>query len=328
MIFVTGGTGLVGAHVILHLLSKGYPVKALRRPSASIGYFSRLASFYGMHDTGKLEWLEGDILDTGTLLPAMEGCSAVYHCAGMVSFDGAHWDRLLKINRGGTANVVNAALEKGISALCHVSSVAALDMSKGIKGKKTDWKIFRKEQPYGYSKYLGELEAYRGMEEGLNVVVVNPAVVIGPAQQGNPLNGLIRRLKNGLRFYPPGGTGYVGAADLARIMVHLMEEKAFGKAYTVATTHHSFRESLLMFAAAMNVQPPRKGLGNSHFLALKILLLGGRIIGKKPGGLSLPALASLKKTSVYDTTDLNSLRIGPFRKLEEDVEDTVRFSSL
>ena len=111
----------------------------------------------------------------------MQGITQVYHCAAIVSFDPKDKDHLLKINIEGTANVVNACIDAGVKKLVHVSSVAALGrIRKGeTVTEKMNWTEETSNSIYGKSKYLGELEVWRGIGEGLQAVIVNPTVIFG-----------------------------------------------------------------------------------------------------------------------------------------------------
>ena len=126
MVFVTGGTGLLGSHLIVHLIRNGEEVRALYRDKKKIDKRKKhlLPEEQALYE--RAEWVEGNILDIHSLEDQMVDVDHVYHCAAKVSFNPKHKDHLVKINIEGTANVVNTAINCGVKKLCHVSSVSAL----------------------------------------------------------------------------------------------------------------------------------------------------------------------------------------------------------
>ena len=169
MIFVTGASGLVGSHLIKSLLAKDKQVVAFYRQT--------IPSFEGAE---KVNWILGDILDVVSLTKAMQGVTQVYHCAAIVSFAPKDQEKMLIANQEGTANVVNACLEHKIQKLVYVSSVAALGRIRvGTPIDETmNWTSETSNSEYGKTKYLAEMEVWRGMAEGLNVAIVNPVIIL------------------------------------------------------------------------------------------------------------------------------------------------------
>jgi len=261
MILVTGGTGLLGSHLSLHLLSKGKQVRVLRRPDSSLGTMHKVFSFYSDDPDNlirQIEWVEGDILDTTSLADAMKGVREVFHCAAVVSFQPADKKLLHKVNIGGTANVVNAALSEGITRFCHVSSIAAIGRSDhgAIIDENTEWQPSGHNSVYAATKNQAEREIWRGNAEGLEAFVVNPAVIIGA---GNPAKGstqLISTMWEGLSFYPVGSNGFVDVRDVAKAMVLLMEKGASGERYILSSENLTYFELFGMIAEALRVRAP------------------------------------------------------------------------
>jgi len=185
MILVTGGTGLVGSHLLLKLIKQGNVVRALMHNEKSIEKVKKTFSWYESNPADlldKIEWVSGNILDIYTLENALPGVEQIFHCAAKVSFDKSDRSSLLTVNQKGTANLVNAALEARVKKICHVSSVSAL--GKTQQGETITenhfWKTSRQNSIYAISKYAAEREIWRGHEEGLKAVVINPSIIIGP----------------------------------------------------------------------------------------------------------------------------------------------------
>jgi nucleoside-diphosphate-sugar epimerase len=222
MILVTGATGLLGTHVLLELLSRGEEVKALYRSEDSKNEVKSVFRFYKSEGLfSRITWVQGDVMDVFSLLDAMEGVDDVIHCAAIVSYHKKDRKEMYRINVEGTTNVVSAALEAGVKKMCHVSSIAALRRAEdgATVNEEGEWLDSPLNTHYGITKHLAEMEVWRGIQEGLNAVIVNPGLIIGPGNFDRSSGSLFSKLDEGLKFYPPGGTGFVGAADTARLIV-------------------------------------------------------------------------------------------------------------
>lgn len=251
MILVTGGTGLIGTALLRALAAKGRAVRVFSRQAEAPKH---LRSF------SNLQWMQGDIEDFQGLEDALEGIDEVYHVAGLVSFDAKDRDRLKRINVEGTANVVNACLYKGVRKLVYVSSVAAL--GKSIESKpiheKTEWEDSANNSAYALSKMLAEREVWRGFEEGLQVAIVNPTIVIGYAENDpwQSSSSFFPMIKKGLKFYTNGVNGFVGAEDIASVLIQLMESEVNGERFVLSADNHSYREVFTWIAHAIGAPAP------------------------------------------------------------------------
>lgn len=261
MNLVTGATGIVGAHIALRLLEAGKPVKAIKRPGSDVSKTKKLFRYYNPNATelfDKIMWVDADICDVYSLLDALENVTNVYHCAGFVSFNSKDTHELHKVNAEGTANMVNACLEKQINALCHVSSIATLqnpDITHNID-ESVYWKSSPYASTYAISKYNGEREVWRGIEEGLNAVIVNPGVIISPGFWGQSSGKIIASCYKGTSFYTEGGTATIDARDLAKCMMDLTEQKQFGKRFVLTENNYSFKEIFSVFQTKFHKSPP------------------------------------------------------------------------
>jgi nucleoside-diphosphate-sugar epimerase len=190
---------------------------------------------------------------------ALVGIEEVYHAAGLVSFDPRQKERLMDVNARGTENVVNMALERGVQRLCHVSSVAALGRAEdGQKvNEQTSWKDSKFNSTYAISKYAAEREVWRGMEEGLSAVILNPTIILGPGGWDTGSGLLFRAVWNGLKFYPQGTNGFVDVRDVARVGISLMEQQRFGARFVVSSEDVSYEYLFTEIARALGRKPPR-----------------------------------------------------------------------
>lgn len=261
MILVTGGTGLVGSHLLYELSMRGEEIHALKRKNSSQDHVLKTFSRFGENAEllySRIKWIEGDVLDIFSLDEAMKGVKDVYHCAGMVSFYSRDKKDLLRTNYKGTANVVDAALNAGIRKLCQVSSISALGKTRQGETLTENhfWKTSKKNSHYAISKYAAEREIWRGAEEGLDVVVVNPAIIIGPGDWNNGSSKLFQTVWNGMFYYTNGINGYVDVRDVARIMVQLMKSDIRNQRFILSAQDVSYRQIISMIADSFQKNQP------------------------------------------------------------------------
>lgn len=261
MILVTGGTGLVGAHLLLHLAENEDSIRAIYRDVNSIDKTKYLFQLY-QKDTlfSKIDWVQADIIDVSSLVIAFNDIDYVYHCAGLISYDPKDEDLLRKVNIEGTANIVNFCVEFQIKKLCHVSSIAALGSITSNEKQITEATEWNPEIPhndYAISKYGAEMEIWRGQQEGLNVVIVNPGVILGAGfwNQGSGL--FFSTIKKGFPFYTNGSTGYVSVTDVVKIMIQLIKTDIVGERFTVISESLTFKEVIFSIAENLETKKPR-----------------------------------------------------------------------
>jgi nucleoside-diphosphate-sugar epimerase len=260
MILVTGATGLVGSHLVLRLLQNNQPVSAIYRTNHSIRKTKEVFALYG-HEAlfDRIDWIEADITDVPSLEFAFRNIEYVYHCAACISFDPDDEELLRKVNIEGTANVVNFCLQYGVRKLCHVSSIAALgDLKPGEEmiTEETEWNPEKPHSDYAISKYGAEMEIWRGQQEGLEVVIVNPGVVLGPLFWKSGSGKIFTRVARGLLFYTKGTTGFTTVDDVVAIMIKLMESDIQGERFIIISKNISFENMMAVMAKALRVKPP------------------------------------------------------------------------
>lgn len=248
-ILVTGGSGLVGKELIAQLLLKGNKIKALYNKTA-------LPDF----DTANLQQFQCNILDIAGLEEIMQGVETVYHCAAIVTFNPARKYEMFKINIEGTANVVNAALNAGVKKMVHVSSVAALGrIREGETINETmNWTEESSNSNYGQSKYLGELEVWRGIAEGLDAVIVNPVIILGAGDWQSGSSQIFKSVYEEFPWYADGITGFVDVRDVARVMIELMERNICSQRFIISAENKSYRDVFNLIATAFNKKQPHK----------------------------------------------------------------------
>ena len=282
MVLVTGGTGLLGSHLIYKLLNEGESVRAIKRNNSHIVHLKDIFSYYTDKPEklfSKIEWFDADILDIHSIMNAMEGVDEVYHCAAIVSFQPKERNLIKKVNIEGTANVVDAALEKGIKKLCHVSSIAALGRAENsdIVDENTHWRQSEKNSFYSESKFYGENEVWRGIGEGLNAVIVNPSIIIGPGFWNKGSTELLKTIHDGLTFYPSGTNGFVDVRDVARAMFILMKSNIHSERFILSSENLSYKDMCDICSHHFKVKKPsikaNKLMGEIYWRSMKLMNL-------------------------------------------------------
>lgn len=260
MILVTGATGLVGSHLLLQLLENGEDVRALYRNQENIQKTKAFFNWKNQSDLfEKINWIQGCITDVPSLEEVFKDIDYVYHCAALISFDPNDEEKLRKTNIEGTANIVNFSLANNVKKLCYVSSIAALgDLQEHetIITEVTDWNPEKPHSDYAITKYGAEMEVWRGQEEGLDTIVVNPGVILGPNFWQNGSSEIFRKIKKGLPYYTKGSSGFISAEDVAAIMYFLMKSDIKKERFTLVAENLSYQKLSNSIADSLQVKRP------------------------------------------------------------------------
>lgn len=216
-VLVTGATGFLGAYLIRDLIHKGYQVTGLKRAHSPLDLLGPLAN--------EVQWVSGDVLDVPSLEEAVEGKDYVIHAAGLVSFDSRDKTLMYRVNEEGTANLVNVCLDTTVRKLVHVSSIAALGRTKDSRhiSESQKWESSPYNSRYAHTKYLAELQVWRGIAEGLPAVIINPSVIIGGGFWNSGFAKYYPLYHKGFPFYPGGVTGWVDVRDVSKMTLQLLE---------------------------------------------------------------------------------------------------------
>lgn len=261
MILVTGGTGLVGAHLLYKLSLDNDVVKAIHRKNSDLQAVKKVFSYFSEDFEAlfdKIKWIEADITDIFALEIAFEDITEVYHSAALISFNPKDYKKMRKINIDGTANVVNFCIDKKVTKLCFVSSVAAV--GKSLNGKPIDeaneWDIEHSNYDYAITKYGAEMEVWRASQEGIPVVIVNPGVILGAGFWKSGPGKLFSKIDNGLNFYSEGIAGFVSVIDVVSVMLQLMNSTIENERYILVAENSSFKTIFNQIALGLNKKAP------------------------------------------------------------------------
>ena len=319
-IFITGASGLLGSYLIRDLLKKQVQIVAL--------YRKEKCNLLTDEEVGKVEWVQGDILDVDVLLQAMDGCSQVFHCAGLVSFNPSRAKDLMKVNVEGTSNIVNAALELGIEKFLHVSSVAAIGRKRNNQTVHEALKWDEEANPsvYGKSKYLGEMEVWRGVGEGLHAVIVNPVIILGKGDWNDGSCATFKNAYNEFPWYTEGVSGFVDAADVSSAMIGLMESEIGGERFIISGENLTYREVFNMMADGFGKKQPR--LKVSPLLAelvWRLVKIKSSITGDEPLLTKETAETAQQKVYFDHSKLLNALPGFQFTPLRQTIQDACQY---
>lgn len=327
MILVTGGTGLVGSHLLFRLVEDGHSVRAIHRKKSNLDQVKKTFSCYSEQTNElfeKIEWVEADINDIPALEIAFKGVTHVYHCAALISFDPKAYRTLQKINTKGTANIVNLCLSNSVEKLCYVSTIGTI--GKSLYGapatEETEW-VEADANVYALTKYAAEMEVWRGSQEGLPVVMTNPGIIVGPTVWNQGSGALFTNANRGFNYYPPGGTGFVSVSDVVRMMMQLMKSSIKNERYIAVAENLTFYEILNRITKELGKNSPKKQL---KFWQLEVFRFADSIwcfVTGKKRKMTKSTIQSLKNQQIFD----NQKAIRDLNFEFEDLSKTLKFTA-
>lgn len=312
MVAITGANGLLGSFMVTQFHQAGIPVLPLRRNSTSAI----------PQDLQHLTWRECDITDPVSVINALEGVTTVIHTAARVSFNPRKRNELLEINVTGTKNIVDACLSLSIPKLIHISSIAALGRKKEVRlmDENTHWVENDLNTDYAESKHLAELEVWRGAEEGLSVSVINPTVILAPANWERSSAQLFAYVWNERKFYSNTAINYVDVRDVVQSVLTLYKTNRPGERYIVNAGQIPIKELFEKIAGQFNKKAPRFKVNPVVLYVLALLEeTRSRFTGKEP--LITRQTAKLARESFEYSNQKATRELGiQFRNLDETLE--------
>jgi dihydroflavonol-4-reductase len=260
LILVTGSTGFIGSQIVKALVASGERVRAFHRPD------SPLAALEGL----EVEHALGDLTQPETLAAAVRGAAVVFHTAAVVG--RRRRGDMGAVTVGGTRSLLQAAREAGVRRVVHTSSVAALGVPDHIPGagsapggaasllmdENHTWNFRPEWWPYGYAKYLAELEVQRAVAQGLEVVITNPSVVVGAGDLNRISGDIILRVAGGqLPVSTAGGLNVVHIDDVVSGHLAALERGRKGERYILGGENLTITQFLNLIAGITGAPPPR-----------------------------------------------------------------------
>ncbi|MEO9571028.1 MAG: NAD-dependent epimerase/dehydratase family protein [Polaribacter sp.] len=326
MILVTGGTGLVGAHLLYHLIKNDEKVRAIYRSKKRIEKVKEVFSFYTDDASliSKIEWFKADITDVPSMIPAFVGVDKVYHCAALISFNPKDYREMRKVNIHGTAIIVNLSIDVKVSKICFVGSIASIgeSLNGNLIDEDCEWNKEADNSGYSITKFGAEMEIWRASQEGIEVVIVNPGVILGSGFWQSGSGKLFTQVYNGFNFYTEGITGFVGVKDVVKSMVLLMNSDIKNERFILVSENKSFKEIFFLIADALGKKRPSIKINTwqtSIFWRISHLV---SFFTKKEPFLSKYSAKSAHSISKYSSEKIETALNFKFQNINEVIKET------
>lgn len=332
MILITGASGLLGSQISLDLLKKGEKLKLFYHSSNSKEKLIKYFNHFQLSETiitSQIIWFQGDTRSLHDVEEAMLDCDKVIHCAALVSFSKRKFNLLFQINREGTANCVNIALKLGIKRFIYISSTAAIgsdsEKNETIKRETNHWNGNEKVSSYSLSKYSAEKEVWRGIEEGLNAVILNPSVIFGAGYWNDSSLKILRTIKGGLKYYTSGANAFVDARDISEITTRMLDSDIEGERFLLTGTNIAFKDLFFIIADRLKVKRPSVLAGPFLTgLAWRMDSLRCFITRKEPT-ITKESAASSQSIQIYSSEKITTFFPDfEFRKIEDTIDFAVK----
>ena len=329
MILVTGGTGLVGAHLLFNLIDNNEEVRAIYRETSDLNAVKKVFSYYTSKVEilfNKIDWQIADITDILSLEVVFKNIDYVYHCAAYISFNPRHFKKLKKVNVEGTANVVNYCISEKVIKLCYISSVASLGKSenKSLITEECEFNPNDRNSVYSITKHQAEMEVWRGSQEGLDAIIVQPGVIIGEGIWSSASGGIFRTIAKGLKFYTPGGIGIVDVKDVVKAMIYLTKSELKNQAYILVGENILYEKLLAKISNKLNRKAPKLLISKTLMLTFASYDWFLNKLFKTRRKLLKSTVRSLFKRSFYDASKIINTKNFSFRNLDKTIERVAR----
>jgi len=329
---VTGATGVLGIQLVCSLIKRGEKVVAMYTHESSLEWSKKILQFEELSDAqiSLAEWKKADLNDSISLNELLENCSVVYHCAAVVSYRRDERKKMYTTNVEGTRLLVNLCLELPHIHLCHVSSIAAIGRSPGVLelDEESEWVESSHNTHYAVSKYLAELEVWRGIHEGLKAFIVCPGFIVGPGRPDRSSTSVIPSVAMNTGIFPPGGTAFIAAKDCADYMIHLMEAKMIGERFILAEANMQHRDFFKKVASALRIPAPKREAG---IALMNLAVLYSRLREFFGGIKNQVTFESIRNASVqykYNTSKLKRHISINLHTIDAAIEHCVRFYNI
>jgi len=330
MILVTGGTGLVGSHLLYHLTQEHNSIRATYRTEEKLEEVKKVFSFYvDEYKTlfKKINWVQADITDITSLNNVFSiKITHVYHCAALISFSPKAYHKMRKVNIEGTANVANFCIENKVEKLCYTSSIATLGHSINNTpiSEENERNEFQNKSGYSITKFGAETEIWRASQEGVDVIIVNPGVILGSGFFKQGSGKVFTKVYKGLRFFTEGITGFVGVQDVVKAMITITKSNLKNERFILVSENKSFKEILFLIAKEFHKQPPRIKINPfiTNFL-WRINWLTSKIIGITPL-LTKSTAKNIQNKTFYSSNKIKEALNYKFETMETVIKNVCK----
>lgn len=309
-VFVTGGTGFVGGYIIRYLLKEKASVIAMNGIQNDKSFFQ--------DEQNQITWVDVHLLDPSNLLDILNEVDYIIHAASIVSFNSTR-DELRKTNVEGTANLVNIALQANIQKFIFISSIAAIGVPEygNYINENSKWSGEKGMSQYAISKYNAEQEVWRGYREGLNVIVLNPSVILGVGNFKRSSLTILDYVRKGVKYYPGGTFSSVDIRDVAQAVINTLTMPINGQRFIINASNLSFKDALTIMSVNLDVNPPSKSISKSTIKKLYYINKLFSVFSSKKNPLTKELIETLFSTYQYDNKKATEHLNLNFHTLEE-----------
>ena len=318
-ILITGANGFVGSYIVRAFLKAGYSdISITKRELANTDMIDDLLDSLTVH--------ECDINDLVALGEAVEDKDIVVHAAAIVSFDPREKEYLYKVNVEGTANIVDLCLESKVKKLIHISSIAAIGRKKNAEkiSEESKWESGSMNTNYAISKHLAEQQVWRGYYEGLDMMIINPSLILGAGKWAQSSTAIFDQLYNGVPFYLPGINGVVDVRDVAEMTVQAVKLGIKGERIICSAENWSYRKIFQKISNGFGNKAPTRVLSKSLAgIAWRYYFLKALITGKK-AVVTRETLKTTFSSYEYDNSKSKELLNFKYRDITKTIEHTCR----
>mgnify|MGYP005990616415 CR=1 FL=1 len=326
MILVTGGTGLVGSHLLYQLTLENESIKAIYRTEKSLEVVKKVFSYFTVDVDklfSKIDWINADITEIPSLENAFVNVDVVYHAAALVSFSDKDYRKMRQTNILGTANVVNLCISNSVKKLCYVSSIAAIgnSINNEIVTEENEWSIESSNNGYSITKHGGEMEVWRASQEGVEVVIVNPGVILGAGFWHLNTGQMFSKIAKGFSFYSEGITGFVGVNDVAKAMIFLTQSKVKNEKFILVSENNSFLEIFTDIAKEFGKKPPSIRISKAFSKILCNIDAVISFITRKKRLITKESIKSLHGKTYYSSVKIKNTINFTFEPMKEVIKE-------
>lgn len=327
MILITGATGLVGGHLLYRFRESGKSIIAIYRDLKTL---DKTREIFESYETGasslidNFNWIQADVLEIPSLEKAMQNVTSVYHCAAAI--EDLPFEEMKNINMRGTENVINVALVFGVKKFCHVSSIAALGEAVGDRAVNEEdfFNLDGLNTNYAITKFGGEMEAWRATQENMEVIIVNPGVIIGEGNWSSGSGKLISKTDKGNRFYTSGSSGFIDVRDVTKAMHILMESDIKNDRFILVAENKSYKQVLDQIAQNMKKKKPSILLKSGFLKTISYWLKVLNLLGLKRQ-LSLATVESLTSKTSYSNFNIQKAINLNFTPINQTIKRVTAF---
>ena len=321
MILIIGGTGLVGSHLILECYKENLKLRVTYRSKEKLNNLKHhLKKKHLMKSCylKSIDWVNVNLNDIVSLDDAIRGVDFVYHCAAKVSLADYDKDELFKTNIEGTSNVVNMCLKYKVKKLLYLSSISSIGANNDVKiiNESHSWDDNRDYTFYARSKNASELEVWRGSQEGLNVIIVNPGLILGDNVNNPSIRKILKIAHNNFFFYPTGKVAVIDINDVSRILMLLLNSSVKNERFILVS--ENIDQRMLFDKFRLSIGKRKAFFPLSKFL-LNFFLIGEIILqtlGIRKRFMSWALIQILCSKQIYDGSKVSRLLSFEYKEIK------------